>query len=63
MGISERADDDLAHPIGHGKGRNHRRGRADRDAELSGDLRQQRVAHAQVGGADERCQREQQNGA
>ena len=36
---------------------------ADRDAELAGDLRQQRIAHAQVGRAGERSQRQQGDGA
>jgi hypothetical protein len=61
--VPERANHDLAHAIGDRKGGNHRRSRADGHAELGGDLWQERVADAQVGGTDEGCQRQKQNGA
>jgi hypothetical protein len=61
--VPERANDDLAHAIGAREGGNHQRRRADGHTEFGRDLRQERVADAQVGSTDEGCQRQQQNGA
>ena len=61
--IAQRPHAPSEHAVGERERRHHQRRRADRDAELARDLRQQRVAHAQVGGADESGQRQQHDGA
>ena len=55
---AERPDHDLEHAVGQRERHHDRGGRADADAELARDLRQQRIAHAQVGGAGKRGQRQ-----
>ena len=61
--VAERPDHHLEYAVRQRKSRHRQGRRADRDAELAGDLRQQRIAHAQVRGAGERGQRQQGDGA
>ena len=57
------ADHDLEQAVGEREGGDDDARAADRDAELARDLRQQRVADAQVGRAGEAGERQQDDGA
>ena len=57
----KRPDDDLENAVGDRKCRDDPGCRADAYRELARDLRQQRVAHAQVGSADESGKRKQRD--
>ena len=61
--VAERPDHHLEYAVSQREGRHRQRRRTDRDAKLAGDLRQQRIAHAQVRGTGERGQRQQGDGA
>ena len=60
--IAQGTDHHLEQAVGECEGRDDHAGAADGNTEFAGDLRQQRVAYPQVGGADETREGQQHDG-